>query len=234
MIEPVLPPKKEKQSEELPPLVRNPPPGIEPKLTAAGYVFPVYGAAAGFGDDFGAPRADTVWHHGNDIFAPRDTPVLAVADGELFSVGWNHLGGHRLWLRDGQGNEFYYAHLAAYSPIAFDGSRVRAGDVIGFVGNTGDAEGTPYHLHFEIHPQELLKLGYDGVVDPYRYLSAWRRLEDLSFEGLDWTPAPGPAPPPGAILLEADDISGTSGLEPDALATAARMPKLFGEGGSGP
>ena len=60
----------------------------------------------------------------NDVFAPEGTPVLAVADGELFSVGWNELGGWRLWLRDGSASEFYYAHLSAYSPLAFEGSRV--------------------------------------------------------------------------------------------------------------
>ena len=60
--------------------------------------------------------------------------------GTVFSVGWNDLGGYRLWLRDRQGNQFYYAHLSAFSPLAVDGTEVRAGDVIGFVGNTGDAQ----------------------------------------------------------------------------------------------
>ena len=68
--------------------MQNPPQGVEPKLTAGGYVFPVYGPAS-FCDDFGAARADTGWHHGNDIFAPLGAPVLAVTDGTLFLVGWN-------------------------------------------------------------------------------------------------------------------------------------------------
>ena len=85
-----------------PPVVQNPPQGVEPKLTAAGYVFPVYGPAS-FSDDFAAARAITGWHHGNDIFAPLGAPVLAVADGTLFLVGWNDVGGNRLWLRDAQG-----------------------------------------------------------------------------------------------------------------------------------
>ena len=139
-------------------------PKVTQRLTAAGYVFPVYGPS-GFGDTFGAPRATTIWHHGQDIFAALGAPVLAVADGTLYSVGWNRVGGNRLWLRDRDGNEFYYAHLAAFSPLAVDGGRVRAGDVVGFVGNTGDADTTPYHLHFEIHPSSLLFLGYDGVVN---------------------------------------------------------------------
>ena len=155
-------------------------PKVTGRLTAAGYVFPVYGTS-GFGDTFGAPRATTIWHHGQDIFAALGAPVLAVTDGTVYSVGWNRVGGNRLWLRDRAGNEFYYAHLAAFSPLAVDGGRVRAGDVVGFVGNTGDAETTPYHLHFEIHPSSLLFLGYDGVVNPYPYLRAWQHAVDVDF-----------------------------------------------------
>jgi murein DD-endopeptidase MepM/ murein hydrolase activator NlpD len=116
-----------------------------------GYVFPVFGDAS-FSDDYGAPRAVTGWHHGNDIFAATGTPVLAVADGTLSRVGVNTLGGNRLWLTDEAGNEFYYAHLSAYAPATVSGARVRAGQVIAFVGNTGQAITTPPHLHFEVHP----------------------------------------------------------------------------------
>jgi murein DD-endopeptidase MepM/ murein hydrolase activator NlpD len=209
-----------------PPAVQSPPSDVKPELTAAGYVFPVYGPAASFTDDFGAARADTGWHHGNDIFAPIGTPLLAVADGTLFSVGVNSLGGNRLWLRDRSGNEFYYAHLSAFSPLAEKGAAVKAGDVVGFVGATGDAVGTPPHLHFEIHPAGLLGLGYDGVVNPYEYLVAWRRLDDLS---LGLATRPGTAPPPGAVLLEVSDISSTTGLDPEALARTLEMSALFGE-----
>lgn len=209
-----------------PPAVQSFPSDVKPELTAAGYVFPVYGPAASFTDDFGAARADTGWHHGNDIFAPIGTPLLAVADGTLFSVGVNSLGGNRLWLRDRSGNEFYYAHLSAFSPLAEEGAAVKAGDVVGFVGASGDAVGTPPHLHFEIHPAGLLGLGYDGVVNPFEYLIAWRRLDDLS---LGLATRPGKAPPPGAVLLEALDISSTSGLDPEALAQTLEMSALFGE-----
>jgi murein DD-endopeptidase MepM/ murein hydrolase activator NlpD len=199
------------------PPIRRPPPNVLPKLTAGGYVFPVYGPAS-FTNSFGAPRATTGWHHGEDIFAPLGAPVIAVADGMVFSVGWNDIGGNRLWLRDGQGNEFYYAHLAAFSPLAVDGAYVNAGDVLGFVGATGDAEGTPYHLHFEIHPVSLLFMGYDGVAPPYPYLTAWRRLEDLAFAPIGWAPrSSSAAPKPGAILLHASDISSANGLDPGSL-----------------
>ena len=229
-------PRKATQNltREPPAIVKNPPKGIRPKLTHGGYVFPVYGPEAAFSDDFSAPRADTIWHHGNDVFAPEGTPILAVADGELFLVGWNRLGGHRLWLRDEHGNEFYFAHLSAYSPVAFNGSRVRAGDVIGFVGHTGDADGTPPHLHFEIHPKELLGLGYDGVIDPREYLFAWKRLKDAAFgDVVPPRPEPGEAPPAAAVLLEAADISTAGGLEAEGLARVLEAPDLFGEGPAG-
>jgi murein DD-endopeptidase MepM/ murein hydrolase activator NlpD len=205
--------------------VRPVPEGVSARLSARGYVFPVHGPAS-YGDSFGAPRGAYVsgWHHGEDIFAPEGTPLLAVADGTIFQVGWNQYGGWRLWLRDTLGNQFYYAHLSAYSPLAVEGGRVRAGDVIGFMGRTGDAEHSPPHLHFEIHPAQMLALGYDGVVAPYPYLAAWRRADDVSFDaGRKYLPEDGPsrgrpvAPRVGAVLLSASDISRASGLEPGGL-----------------
>ena len=66
---------------------------------------------------------------------------------------------------------------------------MRAGQVIGFMGNTGDAEGTPSHLHFEVHPVSLLYLGYDGAVDPTPYLDAWQHQQDLPFPiAAGWAP----------------------------------------------
>lgn len=204
------------------PLVRIAPRVIK-RLTAEGYVFPVYGPS-GFGDSFAAPRADTIWHHGADIFAGLGAPLLAVSDGTVFSVGRNRIGGNRLWLRDRDGNEFYYAHLSAFSPLAVNGGRVSAGDVVGFVGNTGDADGTPYHLHFEVHPSSLLFLGYDGVVNPTPYLRAWQHLTDIDFPSAAvWAPtvvATGRAPAPGAVLLQSSDISTANGLDPGSLKRA--------------
>ena len=202
-------------------------PEVTARFTGGGYVFPVYGTAS-FGDSFGAPRPTVPggWHHGEDIFARTGTPLLAVADGTLHTIGFNKIGGYRLWLRDTSGNEFYYAHLSAYSPLAVEGRRVEAGDVVGFVGDTGDAEGGTPHLHFEIHPAAMAGLGYDGVVAPYPILLAWRRADDVSFAaGRIYVPSgPGSTtlPPPGAVLLEADDIGSTSGLVPGALERALR------------
>jgi Peptidase family M23 len=183
------------------------PPTVTPELGETGYVFPVHGPV-GWGDTFGAPRPDTPggWHHGDDIFAPLGAPVLAVAHGVVFSVGWEKVGGRRLWLRDDRGNEFYYAHLSAYSPLAVNGAIVDAGDVLGLVGDSGDAEGAPYHLHFEVHPVGMLDRGYDGAVNPTSYLRTWRHPRYLRFAAVaGWTPAvPAQrAPKAGAVLLRA-------------------------------
>jgi len=210
------------------PLFRTPPQNISAPLSPRGYVFPVYGDAS-FSDTWGAPRATTGRHQGTDIFALLGAPILAVADGTLFSVGWNEIGGWRLWLRDRQGNQFYYAHLAAFSPIARDGAEVKAGYVLGFNGNSGDAQGTPFHLHFEIHPVGLLPLGYEGgAVNPVDYLSAWRRLEDVTFAaGRGWAPpvpSSASAPKPAVLLLGSIDISSASGLDPGSLERALVAP----------
>ena len=153
---------------------------ITPPLNGGPYIFPVEtdGIVA---DTYGAPRDDVPgdWHHGDDIFAPLGTPVVAVASGTLNRVGWNRVGGWRLWVRDRNGDEFYYAHMSGYSPAALHGKHVHRGEVIGFVGTTGDAFTTPPHLHFEIHPRSLLHLDYAGAVDPTTYIDSWPRPGSL-------------------------------------------------------
>jgi murein DD-endopeptidase MepM/ murein hydrolase activator NlpD len=201
------------------------PPAGTPPLGRADRVFPVYGGSS-FADTFGALRGDVSgdWHHGVDVFVPHGTPVLACADGTVFSVGWNAVGGWRLWLRDAHGNDFYYAHLAGYSPFAVDGEEVHAGDVLGFVGDSGDAEGTPYHLHFEVHPAGLLALGYDGAVDPSGYLRSWRRVRAIPLDAAGWigtAPSSARAPRAGAVLLRQRDISTASGLAAGSLQRVA-------------
>jgi murein DD-endopeptidase MepM/ murein hydrolase activator NlpD len=197
---------------------------VQPKLTAGRYVFPVYGPTS-YIDTFGAKRADVTYHHGDDIFGSLGQPLVACTDGIVFSVGFNKVGGNRLWIVDKAGNQFYYAHLSAFSITAVNGSHVKAGQVVGFMGNTGDAEGTPYHLHFEIHPVSFLYLGYDGAVDPSPYLDAWKHQQDLPFPiAGGWVPPiPGfgpAAPEPGAILLGMHDISTADGLDPGSLERA--------------
>lgn len=224
---------KEPVPNGIPPVLSRPL-TVTPRLGESGYVFPVYGVSS-FGDSYGVARGDVSggWHHGDDIFAPLGTPLLAVAHGTVFSVGWNKVGGWRFWLRDDRGNEFYYAHLSAYTPLAVNGAIVNAGDVLGFVGDTGDAQGTPFHLHFEVHPVGLLVLGYDGAVDPTAYLHTWRHLQDVRFEAaVGWAPATAAyAPKAGAVLLQSSDISSGSGLDPASLDRAVAPHAREGVGG---
>ena len=113
---------------------------------------------------------------------------------------------------------------------------MEAGSVLGFVGNTGDAAGTPPHLHFEVHPLALLHLGYDGAVDPTPYLDAWNHLQDVRFPDERDAGSPSskrgakPAPQPAAFLMQATDISTANGLDPGSLRLALRKLEHEGDG----
>lgn len=134
-----------------------------------GFVFPVAGDVE-FIDSWGYPRmtgtASEHWHQGTDVFAQYGTPLIAAENGVLERVGVGSLGGNKLWVRGESGVEYYYAHLAAFAPGVADGRPVRAGEVVGYVGDTGNARGTSPHLHFEIHP------GGVGPINPYPVLKA--------------------------------------------------------------
>jgi murein DD-endopeptidase MepM/ murein hydrolase activator NlpD len=199
--------------------IEAPPPGgftLTPPIDAAhqgqlvspSYVFPVAGGAH-YGHDFGNFRADTGFHEGSDLFAPEGTPLVAVQSGVLHNVGWNRLGGWRLWIEDVNHNWFYYAHLSAFTPIAVDGGHVGAGDVVGFIGHTGDAVGSPSHLHFEIHP------GGQWAVPPYEYLQAWQGHRNPV------AAIPTEPPPVAAAQLDSTDISAASGLDTAAVLAVA-------------
>jgi hypothetical protein len=192
-------------------------------------VFPVAGPAA-FGDSYGGVRSDvrSGWHHGDDIFAPLGTPVVAVADGTLNRVGWERLGGWRLWVRDRAGDEFYYAHLSGYTPLALRGGRVHRGEVIGFVGNTGDAFTTLPHLHFEVHPRQLLTLRYDGAVDPTSYLMGWRRPGTLRAAHPVLPPLPHGVFLRSEALTNFRELLAARGLDRPAAPSAAALAAAFG------
>lgn len=116
-------------------------------LQRGDFAFPVAGGAQ-FSDTWGAARATTGRHEGQDLFAAHGTPLLAVQDGVITKMGPSKIGGNRVWLN----GRWYYAHMSAFAPGLKVGSRVRKGQVIGYVGTTGDAAGTPPHLHFGYDP----------------------------------------------------------------------------------
>jgi peptidoglycan LD-endopeptidase LytH len=101
-------------------------------------------------------------HEGVDIFNKKGTPILAVEDGVISQVGINNLGGKVVWQRLGLfGQSIYYAHLDSQAVSA--GQTVKKGDVLGFMGNTGNAKYTPTHLHFGIYTGS-------GAIDPILYI----------------------------------------------------------------
>jgi murein DD-endopeptidase MepM/ murein hydrolase activator NlpD len=177
---------------------RKKPPRTKVLLTSKGYVFPVYGKHT-YTDDWGAPRQDTGFHQGNDIFATAGTPVVAVCKGTLHRVGTNVVPGNRLWVKcDKGGDEFFYGHLSAFANDAHSGLHVEAGQVVGFVGSTGDAEQTPPHLHFEVHP------GGGKAVDPYPFLRAWEHRRDVPAAAWVKTNGAGSGEQPGTLVVVRD------------------------------
>ncbi len=104
-------------------------------------------------------------HRGIDIFAPKGTAVVAVANGIISYIGDQPKGGHCLWLTTESGASFYYAHLDRWASGLYEGMEVRSGDLLGYVGNTGNARTTPPHLHFGINDN-------DEMVNPYPLLTS--------------------------------------------------------------
>lgn len=129
------------------------------------YHFPVTGKGNAAIQSFWGARREggRRSHEGLDIFADRGTPVVAAADGWVSSTGNRGLGGKQVWMRAGLfGNSMYYAHLDSIAVTS--GKRVKVGDTLGFVGNTGNARTTPPHLHFGIYQ------GRKGAVNPFPYV----------------------------------------------------------------
>lgn len=145
-------------------------------------IFPVVGPVS-YTDDFGAPRAGHR-HRGNDLMAKRWSPVVAVEAGEVEKPSWASRD-CALILHGDSGTEYWYLHMnnldrdgdyvgckngAAYAPGLKNGAKVLAGQLVGFVGNSGNASGGSPHLHFELHPSGR------GAVSPFKWLQAAPRL----------------------------------------------------------
>ncbi len=133
------------------PTPASPPP---PVITDGSWICPVAGPSA-FGDTFGAPRPGGRKHEGVDMMSPYGTPLVAVVAG-FANMKTTNLGGNSITFDGDDGNGYFYAHLSSWEGSS---RHVAAGEVIGYVGHTGDT--TANHLHFEIHP------GGGAAVDPY-------------------------------------------------------------------
>ncbi len=148
-------------------------------------IFPVVGSVS-YSDDFGDARGQGR-HEGNDLLAAKRSPAVAAEAGTVTLWTTSARAGCMLYLRGASGTTYLYVHLnndlgeandnrggcvagVAYAKGLVDGARVAAGQQIGYVGDSGDADGAAAHLHFEVHP------GDGAAVSPYRFLRAARRL----------------------------------------------------------
>lgn len=114
-------------------------------------------------DTWEAARSGGRKHQGIDIFAKRGTPVLSTTQGIVRKVGLDNLGGKVVWVTGPELTQHYYAHLEGYVPDLDAGDWVEVGDVVGYVGNSGNAKNTPPHLHYGIYFTS-------GAVNPFPYL----------------------------------------------------------------
>ena len=125
---------------------------------------PVAGVSpAALRDTWGAPRGNGRSHQGIDIFAPRGTAVMSSTRGLVFRVGENNLGGKVVWILGPGRQMHYYAHLERFGDVK-PGDLVGPGDIVGYVGSTGNAHGTPPHLHYGIYTPG------EGAINPFPLL----------------------------------------------------------------
>jgi hypothetical protein len=193
-------------------------------------VFPVVGKTS-FSDDFGDPRPGGT-HQGNDMIAARHTPVVAAEAGTVRLWTRSASAGCMLYLHGRSGTTYLYIHLnndlgakndnqgrcvagVAYAPGLRDGQRVAAGALLGFVGDSGDANGAHPHLHFELHP------GGGRAVSPYPWL---KRARHLLYPGATKRESATPL----AIKLTGTVLAVSSGTTDGRLRMAVRRVKLPG------
>lgn len=186
-------------------------------------LFPVVGAASYY-DDFGEPRGHGR-HEGNDILASRGAPAVAVESGKVEFWTTSERAGCMLYLYGRSGTTYLYVHLnndltngndnrgscvpgVAYAPGLRNGAKVNAGQLVGFVGDSGDANGVHPHLHFELHP-------HDGAaVSPFKWLQGADRL-------LFALPSPGgPAPSLALYGTLVASLDGTLTLHASSVRTS--------------
>ena len=144
------------------------PGGTQPRL-----LVPVKGIAyQELSDNFGQPRGKDRRHNALDIMAPKGTPVVATADGQVVKLFTSKPGGLTLYQFDPTGTyAYYYAHLDRYADGIREGMELRRGDLIGYVGSTGNADPKAPHLHFEVIELTPEKQWWQGKpLNPYPLL----------------------------------------------------------------
>lgn len=147
-----------KQRERMQAALQLPAEGV-PDWVTPGFICPV-GGPTWFNDTWGAPRSGGRTHKGVDMMGPRYTPLVAVGDG-VVRLSYGSLGGNIVWLYADHGVNYFYAHLDSYPDGLTDGQRVVRGQVIGYMGDTGNPAPGAYHVHFGIYP------GGIKAVNPY-------------------------------------------------------------------
>ncbi len=189
---------------------------IQPELLRGGRYFLTIKTDATLGFPVQGKNTDAIWsffgdprdggareHHGVDVFAPRGTAVLSPADGEVVHVRWNRLGGNTVGVWDASRRMYYYfAHLD--EQLVTVGQRVQVGDVVGTVGDTGNAEGGLPHLHFGMY------VDMREPIDPYHFIA--HVAGTLGPVEIDETP----------IGLWSRTVSNETPLYPGAEATGTR------------
>lgn len=140
-------------------------------LASRALEFPVRGHEAALRDNFDERRGSAL-HGALDIMAPRGTPVVAVDDGTIAKLFSSKPGGLTIYQYDPAGKlAYYYAHLDRYAPGTKQGEKVKRGQVIGYVGSTGNARADAPHLHFTVYALPPGKQWWRGVaINPFEKL----------------------------------------------------------------
>ena len=163
------PPPDPPRTEDVPAIAANP---LE-DLRRRNLMLPVQGIKKeDLRSNFDEPRGGSRRHEAIDILAPRDTPIFAVEDGTIARLFLSEAGGITIYQIDPtETYVYYYAHLERYAPGLEEGEKVKRGEVIGYVGTTGNAPRNTPHLHFAIFKMTGEKKWWQGTaIDPYSVL----------------------------------------------------------------
>lgn len=156
---------RERYATMLPDYFAKVPPEIDTTL-----LMPVEGVRVSqVADTWGAARSEGRRHEGTDIFAARGTPVRPVTEGFVYRIESLSLGGNSVTIVGGGARRYFYTHLDAFAPDLEEGQFVTPATVIGFVGNSGNAAGTPPHLHLGVYGGDLQECDWDAI-NPYPLL----------------------------------------------------------------